>query len=157
MSAERRAANAALLLGAVLAGLAMAPDVSPQSECQAPYERAANADSGFTTEVACGRPLEGEGAGLRGPARLLFGQRLDLNRASSQALEVLPAIGPSRAGAIVRARSEKRFESLAELVRVPGIGRKTCEGLEGWVTVASAGGDNSHSSSAASGAQWTTR
>jgi DNA uptake protein ComE-like DNA-binding protein len=155
VNAERRAANAALVLGAIVASIAMAPARSSQSHCEVPFEQAFDAGSGFTTEVACG--VTHGGAELRGPARLLFGQRLDLNRASSWALESLPSIGPSRADAIVRARSEKPFESLADLARVPGIGRKTCEGLDGWVTVAGAGVDSEPEGSSGGGAQWTGR
>jgi competence protein ComEA len=72
---------------------------------------------------------------LRGPERLLFGQAIDLNRASAQSLEVLPRIGPSRALAIVRARRERRFQSPASLQRVKGIGPRTVAGLAGWVEV----------------------
>jgi hypothetical protein len=155
VNAECRAANAALLLGALVASLSTAAGPSLPSDCELPFEMTADAESGFTTEVVCGRAFEG--ADLRGPARLLFGQRLDLNRASSLALEVLPSIGPSRADAIVRARSEKRFDSLADLARVPGIGRKTCEGLQGWATVVAAGVDNDRKNSGVGGARWTTR
>ena len=72
--------------------------------------------------VAC----SGAGAGsLRGPARLLFGGRLDLNRASERDLALLPGIGPGRAAAIVAARREARFERVDDLVRVRGIGPAT--------------------------------
>jgi len=154
VNAERRAANAALLLGALVASIAMAPARSSQSHCGVPVERAFDAGSRFTTEVAC--DVAQGGAELRGPARLLFGQRLDLNRASSLALESLPSIGPLRADAIVRARSERRFDSLADLARVPGIGRKTCEGLDGWVTVAGPAVDGDPKAPSGGGTQWTT-
>ena len=66
---------------------------------------------------------------------LLFGGSLDLNRASSEALQVLPGIGPSRASAILETRSARPFENVADLARVHGIGPKTIEGLKGWVAV----------------------
>lgn len=52
--------------------------------------------------------------------------RLDLNRASQAELEKLPGVGPARARAIVRWRSEQGgFDSWEEVLRVPGIGPVT--------------------------------
>ena len=56
---------------------------------------------------------------MRGPARLLYGLRLDVNRAPARSLEALPGIGPHLAEAIVAARP---FGSLADVRRVPGMG-----------------------------------
>ena len=75
------------------------------------------------------------GAPLRGPARLLFGLRLDLNRAEPRALEVLPGIGPKRAEAIAYARARRPFVRVEDLDRVPGIGPRTLSGLLPWVGV----------------------
>jgi hypothetical protein len=132
---SRRAsvARAALALGALVMAIAIAPAPAERIGCGAPFERAADVSSGFTTEVGCG--ASSTRAQIRGPARLLFGMPLDVNRATQEALEALPAIGPARAAAIVRARADRRFESLADLERVPGIGRKTSEGLHAWATV----------------------
>jgi hypothetical protein len=60
-----------------------------------------------------------------GAAVLLFGGRLDPNRAEPVALEALPGIGPARAAAIVAAREEAPFCAVAELRRVRGIGPVT--------------------------------
>jgi len=54
---------------------------------------------------------------------------LPLDRATRDDLELLPGIGPSRARAIVTAREQRGFDSVAELERVPGIGPKTVEAL----------------------------
>ena len=70
-------------------------------------------------------------------AALLFGQPLDLNRASAESLEVLPGIGPARARAIVEEREGRAFRRVEDLAAVHGIGPRTIEGLEGWVSVAS--------------------
>jgi len=64
-------------------------------------------------------------AAVEGPARLLFGLRLDPNHAESASLEALPAIGPARAAAIVAARLDRPFCSVDELTRVFGIGPAT--------------------------------
>ncbi len=68
---------------------------------------------------------------------LLFGERLDINRASPVALEALPAIGPRRAQAIVNEREKRHFGEVADLVRVRGIGRRTMEAIRPWVEVGS--------------------
>jgi hypothetical protein len=77
-----------------------------------------------------------EEAHAAGPARLLFGDTLDLNRASVDELSVLPGIGPARALAIVEARKRRPFRSVGDLQAVRGIGPRTLAGLEGWVHVA---------------------
>jgi hypothetical protein len=74
-------------------------------------------------------------APLRGTAPLLFGQPLDLNRASPRALEALPGIGPARAARIARERRRAPFCSLADLERVHGVGPGIVRGLVGWAEV----------------------
>ncbi|HEU4431272.1 MAG TPA: helix-hairpin-helix domain-containing protein [Myxococcota bacterium] len=64
----------------------------------------------------------------RGAARLLYGAALDPNREPSEVLQLLPGIGPARAEAIIAARP---ICSLADLDRVPGIGRSTLRALAG--------------------------
>lgn len=132
-----RSATAALFAGAVLMSLALPASDPGSIDCEFPVERAASALTGFTIEAGCSNARETQPE-VRGPARLLFGLSLDVNRASRQALEALPSIGPARASAIVRARTVRRFESLSDLERVSGIGRKTSEGLRGWAVVTSA-------------------
>jgi tRNA threonylcarbamoyladenosine biosynthesis protein TsaE len=72
---------------------------------------------------------------LEGVARLLSGQRIDVNRASESLLETLPGIGRKRAEAIVRSRRERPFVSVAELERVDGIGPKIRAHLERFLEV----------------------
>jgi competence protein ComEA len=53
------------------------------------------------------------------------GQRLDINRASAEELTLIPGIGPKLAERIVEVRARRgRFESLAELRAVRGLGPK---------------------------------
>jgi competence protein ComEA len=67
------------------------------------------------------------------------GQRIDLNQASAGDLELLPGIGPSLAQRIVEERSAHgRFESVASLQRVRGIGPRTLERLGALVQVGAA-------------------
>lgn len=75
------------------------------------------------------------GRGLEGPARLLFGLRLDPNRAEPGSLETLPGIGPARAAAIVAERCRRPFSSLVDLERASGIGPRTRAALEPWLEV----------------------
>lgn len=72
---------------------------------------------------------------LEGIARLLAGDRIDVNSAGMSLLETLPGVGPKRAEAIVRARRERPFSSVEELERVPGIGPRTRTSLERWLRV----------------------
>lgn len=120
--------QAALLLGALLLALPLWGGPAQAPSCRDPAERAAR--EGHTTQVGC----DG-GAPLRGPARLLFGLRLDPNRADAASLEVLPGIGPRRAESIVVARCERGFASVRDLERVPGIGPRTRAGLEPWLEI----------------------
>ncbi|MCP4039183.1 MAG: hypothetical protein GY944_14420 [bacterium] len=131
--AKRDVAAVAWLLcgGLLILTLSRAGDAPGFSQCGWPVERAAA--RGWTTDVACGGAEAQDVGALRGPARLLFGLALDLNRADARTLEVLPRIGPTRAAAIVRARSQARFTSPADLQRVSGIGPRTVEGLVGQV------------------------
>ena len=95
--------------------LSALPDGSPVPlACPQPEEFVSEA--GVTRHVVC----QGRGRGpLRGPARLLYGQPLDLNRTSARSLAVLPGIGPGLAGEIVAARP---FASVEALRGVRGIG-----------------------------------
>jgi predicted flap endonuclease-1-like 5' DNA nuclease len=129
-----RVSKASLLVAALLFCLAPSPAPQPgRAVCPEPREIAQHGL--HTVDVAC--DLESAApAPLRGPARLLFGQRLDLNRADPAALQALPGIGPARAAAIARARGERPFERPRDLTRVPGIGPRTVAALEGLVEVA---------------------
>jgi competence ComEA-like helix-hairpin-helix protein len=97
----------------------------------------ATSRDGRSVAVRCDVP---DGPAVRGPGRLLFGQPLDLNRATAASLEALPGIGPSRAAAIVSERERRPFQRVGDLQRVRGIGPRTLEGLDGLVTVGGAPG-----------------
>lgn len=74
---------------------------------------------------------------LIGPARRLFGLAIDLNRADASTLESLPGIGPSRAESIVAGRP---YREVAELRRVPGIGRALLARIRPFVTAGAGSG-----------------
>lgn len=62
--------------------------------------------------------------------------RIDLNSADQAALETLPRIGPALAERIVAWREENgRFQSVDDLLAVPGIGEKLLEGIRDGVRV----------------------
>jgi competence protein ComEA len=61
---------------------------------------------------------------------------IDINRAGLKELILLPAIGETKARAILAHRADKGpYESLQELLEVRGIGPKTLEKLKELVTV----------------------
>lgn len=106
MSSGAGPARAALMVAVGLAALALTP-AQP-------------------TAPGVGRP-----AALRGAQALLFGLRVDANRADRATLEALPGIGPGKATAWVEERLQKPLCGPADLARVKGIGPKTRAGLEG--------------------------
>lgn len=127
MAADRRP-RAALLVAAALVALPLWRGEPEAAACPAPAELAAR--DGHSTQAGCRG-----GPPLRGPARLLFGLRLDPNTADAAALEVLPGLGPARARAVVEARCRRPFASLRELEQVPGIGPRTRAALEPWLAL----------------------
>jgi competence protein ComEA len=131
--------RAALVVVACLLVGQTAVERKPVRWAPCAHPRSAREALGWTREVVCDdavpdREAESRAAPLRGPARLLFGQPLDLNRASAQTLQRLPGIGPGRARAIVDARRLRRFERPEDLLRVRGIGPGILRRLEGRVT-----------------------
>ncbi len=73
--------------------------------------------------AAKGEGCEAPAGTLSGAARLVYGLKLDLNRASAAELAELDGIGPSLAQAIIEHRERRGgFSSLAQLEEVPGIG-----------------------------------
>ena len=60
-----------------------------------------------------------------GPPTADQDSRININEAAVDALVTLPGIGPSRADAIVREREKRPFRRVEDIMRVPGIGRKT--------------------------------
>ena len=124
-----RAALAALALAAVLVARAVWPAPgAPDAACARPVSAAAHA--GRTVAVRCGGA---PGPEIEGPARLLFGQRLDPNTADAASLAVLPGIGAERAEAIVRERALAPFRRAEDLARAGGIGPATIERLRPWL------------------------
>ncbi len=59
---------------------------------------------------------------------------VNVNTATVEELVTLPGVGEKLAGRIINARQEKRFDSLEDLERVKGIGKKMLFKLEGRVS-----------------------
>jgi len=116
-----RSLRAAFGLAVALYVVSLLPAPVPEAACARPREL--RAERGHTSAVACAK--DGAGGALRGPARRLYGLPIDPNRADARTLETLPGIGAVRAAAILRAREQRPFATLEELLRVPGIGPVT--------------------------------
>lgn len=59
------------------------------------------------------------------------GDKIDLNAASAEQLQMLPGIGPTRAEAIIQYRTDHGdFKAIEDLVNVPGIGPSTFDNLK---------------------------
>ena len=126
-----RVSRATLTLAALLLLAALPWRSAPQADCVFPVS--AELRDGRTLAVRCdGKP----GPALAGPARLLFGQRLDPNTADAASLAVLPGVGTGRAEAIVRERAQAAFVQPEDLRRVPGIGVATLARLRPWLLFA---------------------
>ncbi len=61
--------------------------------------------------------------------------KVNINTAAAEQLELLPRIGPSIAQRIVDYREAQRFEAPEDLLLVKGIGEKTFDLLESYVSV----------------------
>jgi len=60
---------------------------------------------------------------------------VNVNTATQAQLELLPGVGPSKARAILDDRSQHRFKTTGELVKVKGIGAKLLQKVEPHVVV----------------------
>lgn len=60
---------------------------------------------------------------------------VNINEASSEQLQLLPGVGPSRAEAIVTYRKSHPFKRVEELTRIKGIGRKSLLRLRALLSV----------------------
>jgi competence protein ComEA len=75
-----------------------------------------------------GQAMATEGGSVppeQGPPSVEQDTRININEAGPDVLVQLPGIGPSRAQAIIAERERRRFRRIEDIIRVPGIGRKT--------------------------------
>ena len=73
------------------------------------------------------------------PVRLAPAARVDINRATQEALESLPGIGPVLAQRIIAYREANgAFASVEDLQKVDGVGTDTFEKLRELITVGEA-------------------
>ena len=77
----------------------------------------------------------GMGAPEQGPPSVEQDQRININEAGPEELVQLPGIGPTRAQAIIAEREKRRFRRIEDIIRVPGIGRKTFARIRGSIRV----------------------
>ena len=63
------------------------------------------------------------------------GEVININTATAAELAFLPGIGPSRADAIIRWRTKRKFVRIEQIMRVKGIGRKGFRKMRPYLTV----------------------
>lgn len=81
-------------------------------------------------------PLEGETVITPAAPGSSDGELVDLNRADAAGLENLPGVGPATAASIVQFRDEQGpFQSVEDLLDVPGIGPAKLAGLSDRVVI----------------------
>lgn len=81
------------------------------------------------------RALSGADPPDQGPPTVAQDARININEAAPAELTRLPGIGPARAEAIVAERRKRRFRRIEDIMRVPGIGRKTFGRIRGSIRV----------------------
>jgi competence protein ComEA len=101
-------------------------------------ETAASAEEGPVVSVAEKRPLPGDPVKRPKKADAIKGP-VDLNTATVEELKRVPWLGKELAPRIVAARREKPFQSVDDLIRVPGIKAKTLEKVRPYLTVKNPG------------------
>ena len=73
---------------------------------------------------------------LAAPAISAAEGKVNINTATAEELELLPRVGPSIAGRILEFRDKNgRFKTPQDLMLVRGIGEKTFEDLEPFITL----------------------
>lgn len=71
---------------------------------------------------------------IKSPSTFVEKVIVDINTATVEELVTLPGVGKKLAERIIKARREKRFDSLEDLERVKGVGKKMLVKLEGRVS-----------------------
>jgi competence protein ComEA len=80
-------------------------------------------------------PRAASGPATAGGIETTPGRSININNASSEALQTLPRIGPKTAAAIIQYRSRQPFKRIEDIQNVPRIGPKTFDGLKHLITV----------------------
>ena len=86
---------------------------------------ARKASSAASLEAAAADSEAGAEAAEQGPPSPEQDSRININEAAVDELVLLPGIGPSRAQAILVELEKRPFRRVEDIMRVPGIGRKT--------------------------------
>jgi len=93
-------------------------------------------ENGTRVRILSREPLDFREEKMPGSHLLLFGQKIDVNRAGRRDLEAIPGIGPSLSERILQYREENGdFRELSGLLDVRGIGPKSLSKIEQYLTI----------------------
>lgn len=121
---RHRYALMALLAGAILIGSGISLGIGLLESRETEVAEVENAVKVSGTQISGNLPNQ------------LIDEKININTASADELDLLPGIGPSKAQAIIDYRKKNGpFHSLVEIQNVSGIGPKTFEKLKDLITV----------------------
>ncbi len=96
--------------------------LKPIEHCAFPYTQKQNS----SIVLVCNNESQNDPEKLKEILPLLFHEKLDINSAKKDWLELLPGIGPRLAMRIISSRElDGKFEKIEDIQRVKGIGMKT--------------------------------
>jgi competence protein ComEA len=125
-----------LTLGCLAVGLwtrSRWPSPVPMLDC--PPKKVRMTTSAGAPVAFCGEAVA-DSRPAQGGALLTVGGKLNLNRASSEELTLVPGVGPALAKALIRARAESGgFRTWDEVSSVRGVGPTKLRSLQRWTEV----------------------
>jgi competence protein ComEA len=136
LSPVRRIAAVVALCALVATGTATWLSSSTASAGPKPAPKATAVSTRAAADDAAGEPTTDPPAPKKSKSKQDVAGKLNLNTASSEQLQLLPGVGPSKADRIVAWRKKNGgFKRVADLRKVKGFGYKTLKKLEPFLDI----------------------